>query len=285
MLSLPRSRVSRAAGPAHDRSHPRAAVRLASALATEDGGRGRSDLVWRLLVACCCSPWTLGWRGVGVCGRRCGMGGWSACSGWSASWTWSRVGGQWLVGCDRRLTGRAVSWATAGWSWRLDALLAGGLPGAGAPPTRPGGVWSPWGRGALARPGVVRARSGPVVDPVSVIAPAWASRMRDCDGGLRPKPAAARLAFISGHVDELVGAGPRGLLDARARDLRRRVLRGPDRPPTLRGSTMVCAASTNPRPVKAAGPPRRMTEVEGARDASRAAGHVNTKADRIPPSS
>ncbi len=45
----------------------------------------------------------------------------------------------------------------------------------------------PWGRGALARPGVVRARSGPVVDPVTLIASAWPSRMRDCDGGLRPE--------------------------------------------------------------------------------------------------
>jgi hypothetical protein len=54
--------------------------------------------------------------------------------------------------------------------------------------------------------------------------------MADC----APNPAAARLAFIPGHVDELMGAGARGVLDARALDFRPRVLRAPDRPPTLR---------------------------------------------------
>ena len=54
--------------------------------------------------------------------------------------------------------------------------------------------------------------------------------MADC----APNPAAARLAFISGHVDELMGAGACWLLDARALDLRRGVLRAADRPPTLR---------------------------------------------------
>ena len=99
-----------------------------------------------------------------------------------------RVVGRWLVDRDRPLTGRVVSWATAGWSWHLDALLAGGLPGARAPPTRPGSVRSP-GDGGLSRGAgsVVRAQRGPVVDPVSLIASAWPSRMRDCDGGVRPE--------------------------------------------------------------------------------------------------
>ena len=96
-----------------------------------------------------------------------------------------KVGGQWLVERDRPLTGRAVSWATAGWSWHPGRAAGRRLAGWGAPPTRPGSVRSPGDAGRSRGPGVVRARSGPVVDPVSLIAPAWSSRMRDCDGGLR----------------------------------------------------------------------------------------------------
>jgi hypothetical protein len=98
-----------------------------------------------------------------------------------------KVGGRWLVDRDRPLTGPAVSWGSVGWSWQIDALLAGGLPGAGAPSSRSGSLRTPGDAGRSRGPGVVRARSGLVVDPVSLIASAWPSRMRDCDGGLRPE--------------------------------------------------------------------------------------------------
>jgi hypothetical protein len=46
--------------------------------------------------------------------------------------------------------------------------------------------------------------------------------------------AAVRLIVIRQHIDNLFAVGPCGLLDVAALDLRRRVLRAPDRPPRLR---------------------------------------------------
>jgi len=83
---------------------------------------------------------------------RCGWGG-RRVRGCSASWAWSRSAGSgWWIAIGLSRAGR-FSWATAGWSWHLDALLAGGLSGAGGTADAARELAEPWGRGALARPG------------------------------------------------------------------------------------------------------------------------------------
>lgn len=118
---------------------------------------------------------------------RCGWVGWSACSGCSASRTWSRsAGGGWWIAIGlsragqflgRRRSGRGASMRCWPAACRVRRHRRRG----------PRGVRTPGDAGLSRGPGVVRARSGRVVDPVSLIASAWPSRMRDCDGGLRPE--------------------------------------------------------------------------------------------------
>jgi hypothetical protein len=118
---------------------------------------------------------------------RCGWGGWSACPGCSASWTWSRSAGNgWWIAIGLSQTGQSF-WATAGWSWHPGRAAGLRLARCSTTADAARERAEPLGDGLPCRPGVVRARSGPVVDPVSLIASAWPSRMRDCDGGLRPE--------------------------------------------------------------------------------------------------
>ena len=107
--------------------------------------------------------------------------------GCSASWTWSRsAGGGWWIAIGLSEAGQFLGRRRAGRGgstrcWPA-ACRCGGTADAA------GGLRSPWGRVALARPGSGVRAERTMVDPVSLIASAWPSRMRCCDGGLRRIP-------------------------------------------------------------------------------------------------